>query len=69
MRCLVRMDRGNECQSMAWVQEHGKGRVFTTGFGDNQGAWGNLQFERLVVRAMYWAVGRTPKDPPVRPAG
>ena len=69
MRCLVRMDRGNERQSMAWVQEHGKGRAFTTGFGDNQGAWGNPQFERLVVRALYWAVGRTPKDPPVRPAG
>ena len=69
MRCLVRMDRGNERQSMAWVQQHGNGRAFTTGFGDNQGAWSNPQFERLVVRAMYWAVGRTPKDPPVRPAG
>ncbi len=65
MRCLVRMDRGNERQSMAWVQQHGKGRVFTTGFGDNQGAWGNPQFQRVLVRAMYWTVGRTPKDPPV----
>jgi type 1 glutamine amidotransferase len=69
MRCLVRMDRGNERQSMAWVQQHGKGRVFTTGFGDNQSAWGNPQFQRLVVRAMYWAAGRTPKDPPAGPAG
>ena len=64
MRCLVRMDRGNERQSMAWVQQHGKGRSFTTGFGDNRGAWSNPQFQRLVVRAMYWTAGRTPKDPP-----
>jgi len=69
MRCLVRMDRGNERQSMAWVQQHGKGRVFTTGFGNDQGAWANPQFQRLVVRAMYWAAGRTPKDPSVGPAG
>ena len=68
MRCLVRMDRGNERQSMAWVQQPGKGRVFTTGFGDNRGAWDNPQFQRLVVRAMYWAGGRTPKDPPTGPA-
>jgi hypothetical protein len=69
MRCLVRMDRGDERQSMAWVQQPGKGRVFTTGFGDNQSAWSNPQFQRLVVRAMYWAAGRTPKDPPAAPAG
>ena len=69
MRCLIRMDRGNERQSMAWVQQHGKGRVFTTGFGDNQGAWSNPQFQRLVVRAMYWAAGHAPKDPPAAAAG
>jgi type 1 glutamine amidotransferase len=69
MRCLVRMDRGNERQSMAWVQQHGKDRVFTTGFGNDQGAWANPQFQRLVVRAMYWAADRTPKDPPVGSAG
>ncbi len=69
MRCLVRMDRGSERQSMAWVQQHGKGRVFTTGFGNDRGAWENPHFQRLVVRAMYWAAGRAPKDPPVGPAG
>ena len=63
------MDRGNERQSMAWVQQHGKGRVFTTGFGNDQGSWANPQFQHLVVRAMYWAAGRTPKDPPVGSAG
>ena len=69
MRCLVRMDRGSERQSMAWVQQFGKGRVFTTGFGNDQGSWANPQFQRLVVRAMYWAVGRAPKDPPGATAG
>ena len=63
MRCLVRMNQGKERQCMAWVQNYGKGRVFTTGFGDNRSAWTNPQFQRLVVRAMYWAAGRQPKDP------
>lgn len=67
MRCLLRMDRGSERQSMAWVQEFGKGRVFTTGFGDNRGAWNNPQFQRLVVRALYWMPAVCPKTlPPLR---
>jgi len=68
MRCLARMDRGDERQSMAWVQQFGNGRVFTTGFGDNQGAWKNPQFQRLLLRAIYWTAGREPKDPPAGPA-
>jgi type 1 glutamine amidotransferase len=62
-RCLVRMNQGNDRQCMAWVQHYGKGRVFNTGFGDNRAAWTNPQFQRLVVRATYWAAGRQPKDP------
>lgn len=63
LRCLVRMDRGNERQCMAWVQQYGKGRVFYTGLGHGKPAWENLQFQRLVVRGLYWTAGRTPKDP------
>ncbi|MHC4179522.1 MAG: ThuA domain-containing protein [Planctomycetota bacterium] len=63
MRCLLRMNRGNERQSMAWVQQHGKGRVFNTGLGHGREAWANPQFQRLVVRGLYWAAGRKPKDP------
>jgi type 1 glutamine amidotransferase len=63
MRSLVRMNRGNERQSMAWVQNYGKGRVFYTGLGHGKEAWTNPQFQRLVVRGMYWAAGRQPKDP------
>ncbi len=63
MRCLVRMNRGQERQCMAWVQHYGKGRVFNTGLGHGREAWINPQFQRLVVRGLYWAVGRKPKDP------
>jgi len=63
MRCLVRMNRGNERQSMGWVQQYGKGRVFYTGLGHGKEAWTNPQFQRLVVRGLYWAAGRVPKDP------
>ena len=64
LRTLVRMNKGNERQSMAWVQDYGKGRVFYTGLGHGKEAWTNPQFQRLLVRGMYWAVGREPKDPP-----
>jgi len=63
IRCLVRMDRGNERQCMAWVQHYGKGRVFYTGLGHGGPAWKNPQFQRLVVRGLYWAANREPKDP------
>jgi type 1 glutamine amidotransferase len=63
MRCLVRMDRGNERQCMAWVSQIGKGRVFNTGLGHDSRAFANPQFQRLMVRGIYWAAGRSPKDP------
>ncbi len=63
MRCLLRMSRGKERQCMAWVQRVGKGRVFNTGLGHGKPAWTNPQFQRLVVRGLYWAAGRKPKDP------
>ncbi len=63
MRCLVRMDRGGERQSMAWVRPYGKGRVFNTSLGHGKPAWTHPQFQRLVVRGLYWAAGREPKDP------
>lgn len=64
MRSLVRMSRGNERQSMGWVSDYGKGRLFYTGLGHDRPAWSNPSFQRLVVRAMYWAARREVKDPP-----
>ena len=63
MRSLIRMNRGEERQSMAWVSYYGKGRVFYTGFGNDRRAWSNPNFQRLVVRAMYWSAFRQVKDP------
>lgn len=61
---LVKIDRGNEQQSMGWCHEFGKGRVFYTSLGHGREAWSNPAFQRLVVRGLYWAAGREPKDPP-----
>jgi len=60
---LVRIDRGKEQQSMAWVRDYGKGRVFYTSLGHGRQAWTNPHFQRLAVRGIYWAVKRQPKDP------
>ncbi|NQT84554.1 ThuA domain-containing protein [bacterium] len=64
MRSLIRMSRGNEKQSMGWVSYYGKGRLFYTGLGHGKPACSNPSFQRIVVRAMYWAAGREVKDPP-----
>ena len=64
MRCLTRMSRGNERQSMCWISHYGKGRMFYTGNGHGRQAWANPAFQRLVVRGAYWAARRNVKDPP-----
>jgi type 1 glutamine amidotransferase len=63
LHSLGRIDRGNEQQSMLWAQEWGKGRVFNTTLGHGKEAFDNPPFQRLVVRGLYWAAGRAPKDP------
>jgi len=61
LHSLARMDRGNEQQSMAWVQDYGQGRAFNTTLGHDGAAWKNPEFQRLVVRGLYWAAGKEPK--------
>lgn len=63
LKSLVRIDRGQEQQSMGWQQVIGKGRVFNTTLGHGRAAFENPQFQRFVVRGLYWAAGREPKDP------
>ena len=60
---LVKIDRDKEQQSMGWCHDYGKGHVFYTGLGHGREAWSNPSFQRLVVRGLYWVVGREPKDP------
>jgi type 1 glutamine amidotransferase len=64
LHSLGRIDRGNEQQSIIWVQEYGNGRVFNTTLGHDGAAWTNPNFQRLLVRGLYWAAGREPKDIP-----
>jgi type 1 glutamine amidotransferase len=63
MRSLIRMNRDGERQSMGWVQTYGKGRVFYTSLGHGMEAWKNPAWQRLVVRGIYWSLGRPVKDP------
>ena len=58
---LAHMDRGQEQQSMVWAQDYGTGRVFNTTLGHDYKAFRNQSFQKLVVRGLYWAAGRTPK--------
>ena len=60
---LGKVDRGKEQQSMVWVQDYGKGRVYNTTLCDNKGAWTNPSFQQLVVRGLYWSAGKEPKNP------
>jgi len=64
LQSLGRIDRDKEQQSMIWVQQYGKGLIFNTTLGHGKAAWDNPAFQRLVVRGLYWAAGRKPKDPP-----
>ena len=63
---LGHIDRGQEQQSMIWVQEYKKGRIFNTTLGHDKAAFENPAFQQLVVRGLYWAAGREPKDPPAK---
>ena len=63
MRSLTCMNRGEERQSMGWVRDYGKGRMFYTALGHGREAWTNPHFQRLVVRGIYWAAKREAKDP------
>ena len=63
LHSLGKIDRGNEQHSMVWVQEYGKGRIFSTTLGHGKEAFVNPSFQQLVVRGFYWAAGREPKDP------
>ena len=61
LRSLFRMDRGQEQQSMGWVQDYGRGRVFNTTLGHDDKAWKSEAFQNIVRRGIYWAAGRKPK--------
>ncbi len=61
LHSLFRMDRGQEQQSMGWVQSYGEGRVFNTTLGHDGKAWKSEDFQAIVRRGIYWAADREPK--------
>lgn len=50
-----------------WTRMYGKGRVFVNVLGHDSKTWNDPDFQRINLRAMYWAAGRAVKDIPFPP--
>jgi len=42
---------------VSWVREHGKGRLFYTNLGHNEGTWANPLFKQHLLAGIRWALG------------
>ena len=42
---------------ICWVREFGKGRLFYTNLGHNEGTWQNPQFKEHLLTGIRWALG------------
>lgn len=45
--------------ALAWIREHGKGRVFTCVLGHRAEVWDNAGIQKMWLEAFRWAVGIT----------
>jgi uncharacterized protein len=45
---------------LAWTRAYGKGRVFYTALGHEEGVWRDLAFQRMLRNAVSWAMGGSP---------
>lgn len=45
-------------QPVAWVKEHGRGRLFYLSLGHGPEAFNNPHFQNLVLKGLRWAAGR-----------
>ncbi len=54
---MVRED-GDKKEPWTWVRRQGKGRVFYTASGHDERVFRNADYQRLVIQAVRWAVGR-----------
>jgi type 1 glutamine amidotransferase len=48
----------NGNNDILWTIEAGKGRVFHCGLGHDVKAWGNPNFQKLILQGIYWSAGR-----------
>ncbi|WP_225117966.1 ThuA domain-containing protein [Bradyrhizobium sp. BRP22] len=45
---------------LAWTRSYGEGRVFYTALGHEASVWRDARFQRLLVNAILWSIGRSP---------
>lgn len=52
---------------IAWIKDHGKGRVFYTGLGHTDAAWDDPRIRTMMVEAIKWAIagGQAPRPHPL----
>jgi type 1 glutamine amidotransferase len=52
---------------VAWARTYGKGRVFNMGWGHPDTTWDDPRFQKMMLEAIRWAMGRVPGDATPRP--
>jgi type 1 glutamine amidotransferase len=52
---------------VAWARSYGKGRVFNMGWGHPDTTWDDPRFQKMMLEAIRWAMGRAPADVTPRP--
>ena len=52
---------------VSWVKEYGKGRMFYTNLGHNNGTWKNQQFLDSTAAAVRWVLGKENGDATANP--
>jgi type 1 glutamine amidotransferase len=45
---------------LAWTRAYGQGRVFYTALGHEEAVWRDPRYQRLLLNAILWAIGRSP---------
>jgi len=58
-KLVVLARRADDGEPAAWVQNYGAGRVFYTGLGHGKEAFTNEGFQKLMMRGICWAAGRS----------
>lgn len=59
MHWLLSSEWEGEKQPVAWVKEHGRGRLFYLSLGHGPEAFNNPSFQKLVTRGIHWVAMRT----------
>lgn len=52
-----RARRGDDDFPVAWVRQHGRGRVYHMGWGHLESTWDDPRFQEMMLGAILWAMG------------